>query len=157
MVKIKTKVHEQEKSGTCGPASLKSVLHYYGKKVEEKKLVKLSKCTIKKGVEAKDLIKAAKKLGFDGFYKDKATLKEIKAYLKKKIPVIVDYFHEDDGHYGIVLGIEKNKVHLTEPEQGKLITKNKKDFERCWFDFKGDKPVNSNIYTRRMLVVYPKS
>ena len=97
----------RQKTGFCGPASLKMVLEYLGVKRSEKELAELSGATKEKGTEARNLLKAAKSLGFKGFVKDFSKITDIKKYVvQKKIPVIVDWFSRDEGHYSAVVGVD---------------------------------------------------
>lgn len=145
-----------QKSSFCGPASLKMVLDYFGIKKSEKELAKLSGCSKSKGVEAESLLKAAQKLGLKGFIKDFSKIKDIKKYVvKKKIPVIVDWFSEDEGHYSAVVGIDNKNIYLQDPELGKVRKLKIQDFKRIWFDFPG-KFLRSkkDIIIRRLIVIY---
>jgi len=153
---LKLKHFRQQKAGFCGPASLKMVLDYYGVNKSEKELAELSNCTISKGVKAEDLLKAAKKLGFKGFIKDFSEIKDIKKYvLKKKIPVIVDWFSIDEGHYSPVVDINQENIYLQDPELKGIRTMKIKTFKRVWFDFPGNfLHSKDEIIIRRMIVIY---
>lgn len=152
MLKVK---HFQQKPGYCGPASLKMVLFYYGVDKTEKELVRLSRCSKDKGVEAENLLKVAKRLGFKGFIKDYSTFKDLKRFLKKKIPVIVDWFSVDEGHYSVVVGLDKKNIYFQDPEFGRLKVMGIKDFKTVWFDFKGPfLRSEKDLIIRRMLVIY---
>ena len=82
---IKLKLFKQSK-GYCGPASLKMVLSAYGINKSEDYLAKLTKATRKKGCSEKNVVKAAKKLGFKGSIKQKVSIKE----LKKLVNIILN-------------------------------------------------------------------
>ncbi len=151
---LKVKPFSQS-SGLCGPASLKMVLEYFGVKKSEKELAKLSKAHPHHGTSAKNLVLAAKKLGFKSFYKDFSNLKEIKKYLDKKIPVIVDWWSLDDGHYSVVAGLDKKFIYLQDPELGKINKIDLVTFQRVWFDFEGEMLKKSqDIFVRRMIVIH---
>jgi len=152
---LKIKPFRQE-TGYCGPASLKMVLSYFGVKKTEKELVKLTNCTREWGVEAWVLLKVAQKLGFKGFVKDESTIDDIRKYvLDKKIPVIVDWFSEDDGHYSVVVDIDKENIYLQDPEMGHVRAIRLKKFWRVWFDFPDDYiKSKSDLNIRRILVIY---
>ncbi|TSC83912.1 MAG: putative fusion protein (N:peptidase-C:desuccinylase) [Parcubacteria group bacterium Gr01-1014_13] len=145
----------RQSSGFCGPASLKMVLEYFGIKKSEKELAKLSNAHPHHGTSAKNLVLTAKKLGLKGFYKDFSSIKEIKKYLDKKIPVIVDWFSHDDGHYSVVIGIDKKFIYLQDPELGKINKIDLVTFQRIWFDFE-EKMLNKkqDIFIRRLIVIY---
>lgn len=145
-----------QSASMCGPASLKMVLEYFGTKKSEKELVLLSKATASKGTTAENLVRAAKKLGFHAFTKDFSSIKEIKKYIDKKTPVIVDWFSGDDGHYSVVADIDKKFIYLQDPDLNKINKLDLITFQRVWFDFEGDMlKRKQDIFIRRLIVVYP--
>ncbi len=156
MIKIKP---FRQTPGLCGPASLKMVLDYYGVSVSEAELAKAAGATKGKGVSKKGLKKAAEHFGFKLFLKKNSSLQDLKYFIKKKIPVIIDWFFEDDGHYSVVVDINKKKVVIMDPSLKKGIREfSTEKFLRVWFDFSGDyikKP--KNLVLRLMLVITPKN
>ena len=145
----------RQSPGLCGPASLKMVLEYYGIEKSEQELTKMCGATANHGVEAKPLLTVAKKLELKGFIKDNSSLKDLAKFLAIKIPVIVDWFSTDDGHYSVVVGLDKKFIYLEDPELGG-INKIKIDvFYRNWFDFRGDYiKTPKNVILRRILVIH---
>ncbi len=138
----------------CGPSSLKIVLEHFGVKITEKEIIKKVKAR-KFGIEAEDLLAFAKKLGFKGFVQDFSNLKDLRKYIKKKIPVIVEWFEEDDGHFSIVTGIDQENVYLQDPDLGHMRAMSRRLFRRLWFSFPGDYIYHrEDINLRRMLVIY---
>jgi len=152
---LKIKPFRQE-TGYCGPASLKIVLSYYGIKKSEKEIVKLTECTKEWGVEAWKLLKIAQGLGFHGFVRDESTFDDIKEYvINRQIPVIVDWFSEDDGHYSVVVDIDDENIYLLDPELGYVRAMRLKKFWRVWFDFPDEYIKSKNdLNIRRMIVIY---
>jgi predicted double-glycine peptidase len=144
--------------GFCGPASLKIVLDYFGIKKSEKELARLAGCTKEQGASSKGILKAAKALGFNGFIKDFAGFSGIKKLvLEKKIPVIVNWFSIDEGHYSVVAGINAKKIFLQDPELGHLRPMKLESFKRTWFDFHGKFPKTKKSFVlRRMIVICQK-
>lgn len=148
----------QETAGWCGPASLKMVLAYYGVRKSERALARLSSATRSQGVEAPRLAKAARRLGFNALIKDRATLSDIKKFINKGIPVIVDWFSNDDGHYSVVVGVTPRTICLQDPEIRGVRKMDIKTFKRVWFDFPGDMLRSKNaVILQRMLVIYPQA
>ncbi|MCL4403918.1 cysteine peptidase family C39 domain-containing protein [Patescibacteria group bacterium] len=153
---LKLKPFEQT-SGLCGPASLKIVLEYYGVRKSEAALAKLSGASRGSGVEASGLVRAAEKLGFAAIVKDRATVDDIRRHLKRGIPVIVDWFSKDDGHYSVVAGIENGRIHIQDPEIGRLRSLDLETFQRVWFDFPGDVLRSpKDVICQRMIVIRPR-
>ncbi|MBU4501951.1 MAG: C39 family peptidase [Nanoarchaeota archaeon] len=148
----------KEKPGYCGPASLKMIASYYGIKKSEEELAKLCKCTPEKGTSAKNLIKAAKKIGLEGFIQNNSSISDIRKYvLKKKIPLIVDWFCEYDGHYTPVIDINAKNIYLADGCIGSVRTMNLDKFKRVWFDFLGGYlKSKDDLILRRMIVLYKK-
>lgn len=147
----------RESPGLCGPASLKMVLEYYGVRVKESKLAKLTHTSVAKGASGAALVRAAKKYGFRGFFHTMATIGDIKDYVvDKKIPVIVDWFSEDDGHYSVVVGIDDEFIYMQDPEIARCRKMDLDTFKRVWFDFPGDYLRNKReLVIRRMVVIHP--
>ncbi|GAC1413168.1 MAG: hypothetical protein NVSMB66_4400 [Candidatus Doudnabacteria bacterium] len=133
------------------------VAEYYGIIRSEKELAELTKCTREKGSSAANIVIAAKKIGLEAAYKDNGTLDEIKQYLSKNIPVIVDWFSINDGHYSVVVKIDKKFIYLQDPELAKINKIDLTTFKRIWFDFKGDFLKNpEDLFIRRMIIIQKK-
>jgi len=140
--------------GLCGPASLKMVFDYYGVQVSEAEISKITGASKEKGVPKEGLIKAAKHFGFQVFSKEKSTLSDLKYFIKRKIPVIVDWFFEDEGHYSVVVDIDKNNIVFRDPSFKSLRKMPIEKFLRVWFDFPGKYIRESKeLILRRILVI----
>jgi len=145
----------RQKPGYCGPASLKMVLGFFGIKITEKKLVEISGCTKSRGIGAEGLVRAAQELGFRAKIKDFSDLKDVNEWVnRKKIPVIVDWFAFEGGHYSVVSGIDKENIYLEDPSLGYRRAMKLKTFKRLWFDFPNDYlKSKSELIIRRMIVI----
>ena len=135
------------------------VAEYYGIKKSEKELARLSGCTLERGTTGEGLLRCGKKIGLKGFMKDFADINDIRYYvLRKKIPVIVDWFSQSDvsdGHYSIVVHIDNKKIYLVDPEFGEIRSHNIDDFKRVWFDFDVlFLRSRKDLIIRRMIVLY---
>jgi predicted double-glycine peptidase len=153
---IKLKPFRQSK-GYCGPACLKMVLEYFGVNKTEKELAEIAGSNREHGTRAKGLAKAAKKFGFKTIIKDFADISDLRQYvLEKKIPVIVNWFDGDDGHYSIILGLDDKKIYLMDPEIAAIRKIPLDTFMRVWFDyFPGDYIQRKrDMVVRRMIAVY---
>ena len=146
----------RQKTGYCGPASLKMVLDYYGVEKSEKDLAELTDCTMEVGVEGEKLVEVAKRLGLAGQIKDDASLDDIRHFvLEKQVPVIVDWFDEDDGHYSVVVDIDDTHIYFVDPSIGMVRTMALEKFWRVWFDFPGEYiRTKDDLTIRRMMIIY---
>jgi len=133
MILPKVPLYKQKTEYTCGPASLKIVLSFFGKAVSESKLSHLVGTKPKIGANRANLVRVAEQLGFmveSGYGK---TLVDIKKFLKGGLPVIVNYlWHDDHGHYSIVVGMERKRIIINDTYTGKIDSYNFKDFEKVW-------------------------
>lgn len=153
MIKIKP---FHQKTSFCGPASLKMVLDYYGLKTQERVLGKIAGCSTAHGTSAKGLVDAARKFGFRGIIKNSADLKDIREYIKKEIPVIVQWFSVDEGHYSVVADIDSENIYLQDPELGHMKSMRLETFKRVWFDFPNSYlHAKNELVLRRMIVIFP--
>ncbi len=67
-------------------------------------------------------------------------------------------FSGNDGHYSVVVGINKTHIFLQDPEIGKIRSMKIKDFMRVWFDFTGDYLKSQHdLRVRPLLVLFPFS
>ncbi len=139
----------------CGPAALFMVADFYGVKTSEKELAEFSGCTPEKGTSAEGLAAAAKKIGLNATIKNNATLADIRHWVTgKKVPVIVDWFSEDEGHYSVVVGINNKHIYMQDPELGRMRTMDLDAFRRVWFDFPGAYIRSpADLILRRMIVI----
>ena len=146
----------RQKPEYCGPASLKMVLDFYGIGKTEDELAKMAGYVPTKGTKSEGLIKAAKELGFKAFQKDFSEIEDLKEYvINKRIPVIVEWFSADDGHYSVIVDIDKKNIYMQDPELGNLRTLDIEIFKRVWFDFnEGLLKSKDDIIIRRMIVIY---
>jgi len=145
----------QQREGFCGAASLKIVLHHFGIEKTEKQIVNAVKAT-RAGIEAKDLLRYAKRLGLKGKIKDHAELQDLSRWVKKKgIPLIVEWFEEDDGHFSVVVDIDRENVYLQDPDLGHVRAMRRDIFLRVWFTFPGKyMKRESDIVLRRILILH---
>ena len=141
--------------GYCGPAALKMVLEYFGIHKSERELARLTGATREKGVEASGLVQAARILGCNTRIKNNATFADIRVYLKRKIPIIVDWFSVDDGHYSVVVGMNQRKIYLQDPEIARVRAMNLLTFKRLWFDFPHNHLRSKrDLIIRRLIAIY---
>ena len=159
MIKLKP---FRQTPGLCGPASLKMVMDYYGVSVSEKEIARVAGATRERGTSIKGLIKAAKRFGFKVFLKKDASLKDLEHFVERKIPVIVDWFDKEEGHYSVVVDINKRNVVLMDPALRKILIYIRRRvfprevFYRLWFDFpKKFIRTPKDLVLRAMLVVAP--
>ncbi|MFH1637447.1 MAG: cysteine peptidase family C39 domain-containing protein [Candidatus Woesearchaeota archaeon] len=131
---IKLKPFKQS-TGYCGPASLKMVFSAYGVEKSERTLAKLAKASKRKGCLEKDMLKAARKLGFNAYSKEKCSVAELKKWVKKGTPPIVGWFSpEGASHYSVVVGFRRNSIFLADPNFGKIREHKIAWFKERWFD-----------------------
>jgi len=73
------------------------------------------------------------------------------------MPVIVDWFSADEGHYSVVVHIDKRFAYLNDPELARVRKIDVNTFERVWFDFESDYlRTPKDLILRRMIVICPK-
>lgn len=162
LVKIKVRPVGQ-KNGSCGAASLKMVFDYWGITLSESKIARVAGTSEEKGTSIQGLIKASEHFGFKAIVKKNASLDDLRQYIKQEIPVIVDWFLEDDGHYSVVVDIDKNNIFLADPAMKKPFLYGNirkipcKKFLGIWFDYLGDYPkTQEDMVLRMMVILIPK-
>lgn len=152
---LKIKPYRQKRPGFCGPASLKMVLDFFGIEKSEAEIGKICKVSEESGMAIPGFRRAAREFGFNLFFKNNADFKDISGFLCKKIPVIVDWFSVDGGHYSVVAGLDKKNIYLADPEFRKIKKMSRDTFKRVWFDFPGPYlKSKKDVIIRRIIVLY---
>lgn len=143
---------------TCGPSALQAVLRYWGKDVEEEELARLAGTTSEVGTFPEDLARSARALGFKADVKHGLSLDEVQKFTAAGHPMIAlaqvwlsarsngsqsveDLW--DNGHYIVVLGVDKNYVYFQDPYV--LMSKAfipRKLFESHWHQAMGGDVIN---------------
>ncbi|MBI2577354.1 MAG: C39 family peptidase [Candidatus Wildermuthbacteria bacterium] len=151
--------------GYCGPASLKIVLAYFSVEKSEEEIAELCGRDSELGTDDAGLKNAAEHYGFKVEIKNNAEFADIEEWLKRKVPVIVDWFtrgrsdYSDsevaDGHYSVVAGLDDENIYLQDPEIGGMRVIDRDDFMKVWFDFSG-KYITSwdDMIIRQIIAVY---
>ncbi len=148
----------------CGPATLKILFSYYGINKTEEELAKMAGWDRDLGIDDKGIKATAEALGFKVKIKNYSNFQDIKKWLDKGIPVIVNWFtrgrndYSDsetaDGHYAVVMGLDNDFIYLQDPEIGKMRKLKKYDFMRVWFDFKSDYIKKNELILRQLIAIY---
>jgi len=132
----------------CGAKALQSILAYYGIEAREDKIMKFAK-TSKKGTPIRGMVTATEKFGLKTEIKG-MTIKDIKEYIKKDIPVIlilqawtgkkeVDWEKDwADGHYVVAIGYTKDKVLFVDPSSFQYTYLKYNELEKRWHDVDTD-------------------
>lgn len=148
----------------CGPASLKIVLGYYGVNKTEKEVADMT--TIVEGIGwcDKDIANVAGNLDLKVEIKNESSFEDIENWLKKGVPVIVDWFtrgrrdYDDsevaDGHYSVVVGLDDEYIYLQDPEIGGERKIERGDFMKVWFDFTGHYLKPEELIIRQLIAIY---
>lgn len=127
---MKRKIHvvKQSSNKDCGPASLLSIILYYGGHVNLEK-IKVDAKTTNLGTSAYDLIKAANKYGFDACGYNL----EIEDLYKegRRLPIICHMTHKRLNHFVVLYNINSKNVTLMDPAYGKRVVP-VKEFVREW-------------------------
>jgi predicted double-glycine peptidase len=166
---IKFKIFKQSNESLCGPASVRSVLNYWGIVREERTIAEKTDYSFKKGCTNEGIVKALKYYGLEAEIQKECTIKDLKYWVDQGIPVIVDFFvtslnpGEDilpDGHCGVVIKVSTNLIWIADPWDGKVRKFKHEDFLRVWFDWKGSPSTTidkGKHDIRVMIIAYPKT
>lgn len=110
-------------------------------------------------------MRAAESLGFRAEVQSESTFDDIRGWLDKGVPVLVNWFSRGrvdygvsevpDGHWSVVAGLDDTHIYLQDPEIGSLRTIERDDFYRVWFDFRGDHITTwDDLVIRQCIAVY---
>jgi predicted double-glycine peptidase len=114
---------------SCGACALQAVMSYWGKNVDESELMKVLRTTSEEGTYPENIVRGAQALGFDAEARDHLSLEEVEQFTAEGAPMIAlvqawrsekgdpDSAAEewDNGHYVVVLGVDKDYVYFEDP------------------------------------------
>ena len=133
MKTILFKKRRQKTDYTCGIASLSIAFSAFGEDYEEKELLRVTKVSEEYGSEEKDMVKAARLLGFKVCSKKNSNMKEIKEAPNYEKPVIVLYLAWGDAHYSVIVGMTRTHLLLADPYKKGCVRQIRKDiFLKRW-------------------------
>ncbi len=126
--------YKQKNDWTCGPAVARVVLDHFGKRLPISKLVRELKAS-PKGTWNKDIAKLFKKHDLDFKTKERATLYDIKRYLKNHIVLVAFWipFHKES-HYSIVTKIDNKRIYFHDTWFGSKHSYTHEHFLKNWWD-----------------------
>jgi predicted double-glycine peptidase len=136
-------------------------LSYWGKDVDEERLMKVLHTTSEEGTYPEDIVRGARALGFEAEAKDKLTLDEVEQFTANGDPMIAlaqvwrsesnspgavseDW---DNGHYIVVLGVDRDYVYFQDPyaRMSKAFVPRKMFVEHWHQVMGGDQKKNSKL------------
>lgn len=131
----------------CGPASLESLLDFYGISATEEELAKKCGTTREHGTDHAGMANVLRSYGFDVTERANGTWDEMRDVVKRGTPVVVGWFSDFEepfaDHYSVVFHMTDRSIYMMDPEIGGTRKMNKVDFLRHWNDF--DTPQNLEV------------
>lgn len=125
MASIKIKQHDIK---DCGAACLASIGNYYKVNLPIARIRQFAN-TDKRGTNVLGIIEAAEKMGFTA----KGVKGGIDAIDKIPLPAIAHVIVKEQlHHYIVIYKVEKNKITVMDPGQGKMEEYTFEDFQKIW-------------------------
>lgn len=158
---LKHSAFQQTQDHTCGPATLITLLRFYGQDGDEMKIADQIGCTKEKGTDPQAMVKFLESRGFQVTWGEKGTLAMLRENLAKGIPTIVEWI-DWGGHWVTVIGYDTCGTQTEDDDMlifadpadchdGRVdgITNfNALRFKDMWFDaFLFDKPMHELYVT----------
>lgn len=131
----------------CGAQALETVMHYYGSNIRGDALME-ALGTTEEGTPPQAMIRVAEGYGFQVKSGTQWSLNQVKQYVEARTPVIVllqawadrymtldDWRRNwDDGHYAIVIGIDKDLLLFEDPASIRRTWLREREFLARWHD-----------------------
>ncbi len=119
-------LHKQLDAMDCGPACLKMVAEYYGKKIDFKEIKRNCYLT-KQGVSFSGMMAASEKMGMETM-PIKVSMKDLME--KVDLPCIA---HWNNNHFIVIYKISKNRIYIADPKYG-ILDYGIREFEEGWLN-----------------------
>jgi predicted double-glycine peptidase len=137
---------------SCGASALRAVLSHWGREVDEAELMALLHTNSEVGTHPEAIASGARSLGFDAEVMENVTLDQVERFTADRVPVIalaqvwlserepdrplMDIW--DNGHYVVLLGVDKDYVYFQDPfiQMSKAFVP-RRTFEAHWHQVMG--------------------
>lgn len=147
---------------TCSASALQAVLLYYGEELGEVELAQELGATPQDGAPPEAIVRVARAHGHMAEVRENLQVEDLAQAVRAGIPVIValqawpnapvaDYRQVwDDGHYVVVIAVERNRLIFEDPTLlGSRGVLGRREFEDRWHDQDGHKRwLRSGIFIR---------
>ncbi|MBU2615558.1 MAG: C39 family peptidase [Nanoarchaeota archaeon] len=117
---VKFSFYKQETNYTCGAASMRMALEFFGIKKSEKQLAKLLNTNKVRGTWHRDFPLVAEKFKLSYASIKNATMRDLEAYQRKGFVIILCYLSPDkkSDHYVVLKRIDEKHIHFWDPFYG---------------------------------------
>ncbi|MEK6941099.1 MAG: cysteine peptidase family C39 domain-containing protein [Nanoarchaeota archaeon] len=141
---MKIPFYHQETCWTCGAATMRMALEYFGIKRSEKQVVKLLKTNKAHGSPHKNFSLVAEHFRINHTTMRNAKIRDIKDLISNNWVVIIGQFDtiNNFGHYVVVNKVYGKFLYLNDPSLYKEDKRNKitcKKFNSIWYDTEKEK------------------
>jgi ATP-binding cassette subfamily B protein len=163
-IRLETSGFKQRRA-MCGPACLKIVLAYFGKRIPERAIANACRSSPLSGTTGTNLVEGAGRFGFRAEVVDHSNFRTIEKWLRRGVPVIVDWMSVSRsrhtaracGHYSVVCGLDQRHIVLQDPSVGRRRRLAREHFRDVWFDFRRVFPrAQDDLIIRRLIIVVPR-
>jgi len=134
-MKLKVPYHRQRTDFTCGPASAKMLLGYWGQRVSERRLRAIFNTQPRSGTRRVRLARGLRRFGLRVLTACDASLADLRCALSLGLPPIINYREpeSDISHFAVVIGLEGGKLILNDPDLGPGYRITVSDFVGRWY------------------------
>jgi len=153
-------ISKQVTEYACGPAAVQSVLRYWGRDVDQQRLMELFGTTADVGTHPQKMVEGIRALGLQAEFRENCTLEDVEAFTSVGHPVValgqvwrsssrgVRAVSEEwnSGHYLVILGTDKDNVYFQDPYLGMckgFVPRNV--FEDHWHQIMDGDPGNPKL------------
>jgi ABC-type bacteriocin/lantibiotic exporter with double-glycine peptidase domain len=162
MLKVEgVKPKKQQKTFTCGPASLRTIFYFYGTHVSEQELVNIADIG-EEGTGEYQMRMLAREYGYSFWSRSNSHLKEVEKWIERGVPILICYQdwgkpNGENGHYAVLTGIDKDWVEIADPanHDGTPVAHSKRmmksNFLKRWFEVEDGETIR-----RWFAIVKPK-
>lgn len=140
----------------CGLVVIRMIFNYWSIEASEEEIAKIAGTTKENGTSIEGMIKTFEHYGLKTFVKELSTPDDLRYYINKQIPIVVDWFSFDGGpggHYSVIVSINKKNIVLRDPGFTKIRRISIKEFMACWFDYPSDFPKDKSVFIVRLMIV----
>lgn len=129
--------YSQKFDYSCGAATLRMVLAYWGINRSETTIARMAGTTKQHGTSPTGLVNAIRSMDLSYKRSAQAQLADISAALRRGRPVLIHYREpgEESSHYALVVGMNDKEIIMHDAYHGKDFILSRAEFRRRWIGY----------------------
>ncbi|MBI3331776.1 C39 family peptidase [Candidatus Peregrinibacteria bacterium] len=138
-MRLQIPYYRQSHPFSCGAACSRMLLAFFGIQKSEKAIMTAMGTNERRGTARGSFTAMFRRAGLKCRAYTKATMRDLRASLERGMPALLLIFDPTGdkwGHYAVAVGLERGRVLMHDPANGKYFGLSQKELSKRWLGFR---------------------